>query len=98
MVRHPKAIEKELYKQIEKESYPESENNSTSALDVFLYLLMRDHVTPGTIEKVMRDVMVCRGELVKFSNPYLEQYAQDLSERLLDDGAGTEKFNLGPSR
>ena len=57
--------------------------DSSSNLVGFIYVLARDHLTPGVIEKIMEDqVEVSRGKNVKFTNGYLARYAQDVASRL----------------
>lgn len=52
----------------------------TDPLVSFLYLLMRDHVTPGVIEGLMRDSKP--GEESRYTNGWLAKYAQDIADRL----------------
>jgi len=58
----------------------ENSGNVVSAdpLVSFLYTLMRDHVTPGTIEKVLRDGLY-GPEVVTYSNGFLAKYAEDVA-------------------
>lgn len=51
-----------------------------SKLTSFLYELMRDHVQPGDLEKLVRDSQV---ESVQYTNGWLAKYAEDLANRLL---------------
>lgn len=48
-----------------------------------LYILMRDDLVPGRVEKLVQD-----GENhpppYKFSNPHLEAYARELAARLVE--------------
>lgn len=50
-------------------------------LVTFLYVLMRDFVQPGNIEAIVMEIEDSDEEWV-FSNGWLAQYAQDISERL----------------
>lgn len=50
----------------------------------FLYELMRDHVTPGVVEQVMRN-SVARIN-VDYTNGWLAEYAKYIAERLRQDG------------
>lgn len=52
-----------------------------SKLTFFLYDLMRDHLTPGTVEELMEDV---KSEEVSYTNGWLAKYAEDLARRLLE--------------
>ena len=52
------------------------------ALVSFLYELMRDHVTPGDVESLVRTVESEDGPECLFSNGWLAQYAKDLADRL----------------
>jgi hypothetical protein len=58
-----------------------SEFETSSRLVAFLYELMRDHVTPGILENIMRST---DGEATgyRLSNGYLAMYAEDLMRRL----------------
>jgi len=49
----------------------------TTMLESFLYTLMRDHVSPGTVEGLLRDAKPCN-----CTNGYLGAYARDVAERL----------------
>lgn len=53
---------------------------SEDPLVCFLYLLLRDHVTPGTVEEIMRNVNP-EVESV-FTNGWLAEYAKDIAKRL----------------
>mgnify|MGYP001558408865 CR=1 FL=1 len=53
--------------------------DATSKLVSFLYTLMRDHVTPGVVEVLVRDAQVTP---VEFTNGHLARYAQDIADRL----------------
>jgi hypothetical protein len=47
----------------------------------FLYDLMRDHLPPGTVERLVLDAQTTP---VKFTNGWLAEYAKDLATRLKD--------------
>lgn len=53
---------------------------SCDPLVSFLYILMRDHVTPGTVEKIMEQ-HIGYGECI-FTNGHLARLAQDVKDRL----------------
>lgn len=55
------------------------------ALVSFLYDLMRDHVTPGVVEKL---VLASPPGMTKFTNGYLANYAKELAARLQLPAAG----------
>ena len=55
------------------------EVNSSDRLVTFLYLILRDHILPGDIEEVLRNVSDHESE---FSNGWLAEYAKDIAERL----------------
>lgn len=67
----------------------------TQSLDVFLYILLRDHLTSGEVELILEHVMLAKGGPVQFSNPHLAAYAKDLCERLMHDCPGTEESDRG---
>ena len=48
-------------------------------LTSFLYELMRDHVTPGTVEQIMLNTTESK---VTYSNGWLARYANDVANRL----------------
>lgn len=53
-----------------------------SRLVSFLYELMRDHVTPGIVEELIRS---SEGEPeITYTNGWLARYAEDLANRLKD--------------
>jgi hypothetical protein len=52
------------------------------ALDAFFYDLMRDHLTPGVLEKLVREAEKRPQEMYTFSNEHLALYAKELRARL----------------
>jgi len=59
--------------------------NDGRPLVVFLYMLLRDHVLPGDIEKMMRGLSDAEARGIhafEFTNGHLARYAQDLADRL----------------
>ena len=56
--------------------------DSSDRVVSFLYTLMRDHVTPGTVEEMMLTVEAEQGEGCEFSNGWLASHAKDIAERL----------------
>ena len=54
----------------------------TQNLEMFLYLLIRDSVTMGEIERIMKQLHP--NDIPEFSNKYLAEYAKNLAERILD--------------
>lgn len=58
------------------------------ALVGFLYVLMRDHLTPGDVEELVRRNSTLRPS-IQFTNGWLAQYAQDLATRLRDTESET---------
>jgi hypothetical protein len=58
--------------------------HTNSPLVSFLYELMRDHLTPGVVEKIVLDSR--RDQSPWFlTNGWLAQYAEDLANRLLPE-------------
>jgi len=55
---------------------------SLERLRVFLYLLMRDTVVPGEVERMICEAEQSRGVAV-YSNEYLARYAEELAARLV---------------
>ena len=51
-----------------------------SKLISFLYTLLRDHVSPGDVEKLVREA--CSEPDVIYTNGWLALYAEDLAKRL----------------
>lgn len=52
-------------------------------LEVFLYILIRDHLTLGQIEGIMRDhVEPASGKQTIMSAPFVGVIAEDLAKRL----------------
>lgn len=61
---------------------------SEDPLVTFLYILMRDHVTPGVIEGIMFEHVQYDEGGNKFTNGWLANYCKDIAERLRKDGSG----------
>lgn len=55
---------------------------SPDRLVSFLYELMRDHLTPGRVETMVRDSQCSQEDPTFFTNGYLANYAMDLAARL----------------
>jgi hypothetical protein len=53
---------------------------SQNKVACLLYLLMRDHLPAGIIEKVAKEAEAC--EMTEFSNGWLAEYAIYIAERL----------------
>ena len=55
-------------------------------LTPFLYLLIRDEVTSGVIERIMKDIEKIQdtGGNPIYSNKFLADYAKSIADRLLD--------------
>lgn len=52
-------------------------------LVAFLYILLRDHVQPGAIERLIDDHIDGQNEPVSvYSNPHVLSYAEDIAARL----------------
>lgn len=49
----------------------------------FIYTLLRDHLTPGTIEDIMLTQVPVAGVKTTYSNGWLAHYAADVARRLL---------------
>lgn len=58
--------------------------SSDDSLVLFLYVIMRDILTPGRVEEIMQQHVESpsREEIVEFSNGWLAKHAMDLAERL----------------
>jgi hypothetical protein len=56
--------------------------NGHNILVEFLYILMRDHVVPGTIESILKDLEKHCDLEKEFSNGWLANYAKDIASRL----------------
>ena len=56
--------------------------NSRDRLSAFLYELMRDHVTPGKIEELVRS-LPHPGEEIKYTNGWLASYCEDVARRIM---------------
>lgn len=64
--------------------------NSQDLFVGFMYLLMRDHITPGTVEYMMIQLEKERWHIepvdeVEFTNGWLAKYAEDVVGRLRGD-------------
>lgn len=51
-------------------------------LQSFLYVLMRDHVTPGVIEELIDEDIGYHGQDILYTNGWLAKYAEDVAKRL----------------
>lgn len=59
------------------------EVDDASGLVAFLYVLMRDHLTPGVLEEIHDNhVAIASGKVQNYVNGWLSRYAQDLARRL----------------
>ena len=56
--------------------------NSTEPLVSFLYILMRDHLPAGVVERIYQEHVAGTFSNSKFTNGYLASYAKDLAERI----------------
>lgn len=56
------------------------EVDSSDPVVAFLYILMRDHLSPGKVEKVVLEH--CSGGKHIFTNGWLAEYAKDIAIRL----------------
>jgi hypothetical protein len=61
------------------------EVNFNSKLISFLYELMRDHLPPGIVEKLVQD---SQESDVYYANGWLAKYAENLASRLEDESGG----------
>ena len=56
-------------------------------LQRFFYILMRDHVTPGTVSKIIRDHLVPDdNEKPVFTNPHLSAISRTYINAIFNDG------------
>jgi hypothetical protein len=64
---------------------PTRDEPAEAGLTSFLYILMRDEVTPGAVERLVVDhVEKAKGsKLVTYSNVHLAAYARELARRIL---------------
>ena len=58
---------------------------SSNKLVCFLYELMRDHISPGQIETLVRNTSPDYGGEWVFTNGWLARYAEDLAKRLQEE-------------
>lgn len=67
------------------------EVNSTEMIVGFLYLLMRDSVTPGKIEQIMLELSNAHDYnkseyfVTQYTNGWLATYAKDIAKRLMSN-------------
>ncbi len=57
------------------------EHKTNKGLTAFLYLLMRDHVTPGKLEEILERHLK-RGAGFTLTNGYLGEYAEELANKI----------------
>ena len=49
----------------------------------FLYILLRDDITAGRMEQILRDhIEKSRGKTSEFCNPYIHAYSVELARRI----------------
>lgn len=58
------------------------EHRTDSPLVAFLYDLLRDHVRPGDLERLVRDAEQGQNKTFVLTNGYLGEYAEELAARL----------------
>lgn len=58
---------------------------------IFLYLLLREEVSPGAIESRMLEVEEAAGQEIRLTNQYLAGYAMNIVRRLKDVHAKNEE-------
>lgn len=63
-----------------------------SRVVALLYTLMRDHLPPGTLEKIVRDADA--DIAVSYTNGWLAEYAVNLARRLGDDPKVTKNAGV----
>lgn len=61
-------------------------HKTNSGMVAFLYELLRDHVTLGVVEKIVREQEESDWATYMLSNEYLAQYCEDLVSRINDTG------------
>ena len=69
------------------------EVDSNDPLVAFLYLLMRDHVLPGDVEGVLKQVTPSNG--YRFCNGWLASHAADIARRLRPSDERDEACSSG---
>ena len=55
---------------------------SSDSLVAFLYFLLRDHLSAGVIEDIMKNHIRDKNFAGDYSNGWIAQYAQDIASRL----------------
>lgn len=53
----------------------------------FLYILMRDKLTPGSVEEIMQSLIhrETKGDPIVFTNGWLADHAKDIAVRLIGE-------------
>jgi hypothetical protein len=54
-------------------------------LKSFLYMLMRDSFQTGEVVRIINEVEKTKGMEITFTSQHLANYAEELSERILED-------------
>lgn len=67
------------------------QKSSTDPLVTFVYLLLRDHLTAGDMEELLKALPESQ-VLAKFSNGWLASYAEDVVARLRQAPTATPKL------
>ncbi len=58
--------------------------NNNRQIVAFLYILMRDHLTPGVIESLVTQSNNTPGNDFIFTNGWLAQYAENIANRITE--------------
>ena len=58
-------------------------SESFERLTAFLYILMRDHLPSGTVEKIMMDHVDVIIETPVYSNQHLVAHAREIADRIM---------------
>jgi hypothetical protein len=93
-----KVVKKKVDKNVDRMRKASGSINDKRLLVAFMYVLMRDRVTPGVIEHILLELSNAHNydkwefEEHEFTNGWLAKYAQDVVQRLTDN----KKTKLNP--
>jgi hypothetical protein len=69
-------------------------HDTKNPLTVFLYLLLRDYMTAGQVEDLVRQVELADSKVSQLSNVHVAAHAEELAGRLMTRGE-TEPMRKG---
>lgn len=83
MKKVPVEVQSESGERLETYEIVTDKNDTNNKLVQFIYLLARDEVPTGVVERLVKDVLLYEGVGAVYSNKYLAEWAESVVKRLL---------------